>query len=150
MGEAEQAREILFAEDSPADANLMRLALRDYGRRPYRLHVLTDGEKALTYLRREGVYAGMPRPDLLLLDIGLPKLGGWQVLKAIRTTPALARMPVVMLTGAKMDKDELHRAMFRPLAYLVKPMLLREYRELVGELERRLDALPAIPEEPRV
>ena len=65
------------------------------------------------------------------------------MLKAMRTTPALARMPVVMLTGARMDRDEAHREMFQPLAYWVKPMLLREYRELVGELEQLLDALTA-------
>jgi CheY-like chemotaxis protein len=139
MADAEPPREILFAEDNPADANLMRLALRDYGRLLCRLHVVADGEKALAFLRREGVYAGMPRPELLLLDIGLPKLGGWRVLKALRTTPALARMPVVMLTGAMMERDAGQREMFQPLAYWVKPMLLREYRPLVAQLEQLLE-----------
>jgi CheY-like chemotaxis protein len=84
----------------------------------------------------------MPRPDLLILDIGLPKLGGWKVLQAIRATPALARMAVVMLTGATMDVDEVHRAVLQPQAYFVKPVLLREYQPLVQELEQLLTTLP--------
>ena len=62
--------------------------------------------------------------------------------KAVRTTPALARMPVVMLTGARMDTDEVQREMFQPLAYFVKPVLLREYRQLVEKLDQLLAALP--------
>jgi CheY-like chemotaxis protein len=139
---AEQPREILLAEDNPADANLVRFALREYGRRPWRLHVVSDGEKALAFLRQQRVYAGRPRPDLLLLDIRLPRVGGWQVLRAVRTTPALARIPVVVLTGTMTDKDAVHRERFQPQAYFVKPMLLREYRPLVERLEQLLDALP--------
>jgi CheY-like chemotaxis protein len=125
MGDAEQQREILLAEDSPADANLVRVALREYGRLPCRLHVVADGERALAFLRQQGMYARRPRPDLLLLDIGLPKVGSWQVLKALRTTPALARIPVVMLSEAMME-DEVQQAMFPPQAYFVKSLLLRE------------------------
>ena len=142
MGVANRWKEILLAEDSPADADLLRISLRDYGRVPCRLHVVPDGEAVLAFLRHEGLYAGMPRPDLLLLDIRLPRVGGWQVLRAVRTTPALARIPVVMLTGAMMDADAVHREALRPLAYFVKPMLLREYRPLVERLEQLLDALP--------
>ena len=142
MSSADRQRVILFAEDSPADATMLQMALREYGRLPCRLRVVPDGEAALAFLRRERVYAGMPRPDLLILDIGLPKHGGWQVLKAVRTTPALARMPVVMLTGARMDTDEVQREMFQPLAYFVKPVLLREYRPLVEQLEQLLDTIP--------
>jgi hypothetical protein len=72
----------------------------------------------------------------------LPKLGGWKVLQTIRATPALARMPVVMLTGAAMEVDEVHRAALQPLAYFVKPILLREYQQLVHELEQLLDTIP--------
>ena len=138
---AEQQRVILFAEDSPADANLVRVAFRDYGRLPCHLYGVADGEAVLAFLRHEGMYAGMPRPDLLILDIGLPKLGGWKVLQTIRATPALARMPVVMLTGATMKVDEGYRAALQPLAYFVKPLLLREYQQLVQELEQLLTTL---------
>ena len=141
MGVANRWKEILLAEDSPADADLLRVSLRDYGRLPCRLHVVPDGEAVLAFLRHEGLYAGMPRPDLLILDIGLPKVGGWKVLKTIRTTPALASMPVVMLTGAMMDADAVHREALRPLAYFVKPVLLREYRQLVEEIGQLLTTI---------
>ena len=117
----------------------MRLALREYGRRPHRLHVVTDGEKALAFLRQQGMYAGRPRPDLLILNIRLPRVGGWQVFKAVRTTPALARIPVVVLGEARM-KEEVRTAMFPPQAYFVKSLLLREYRQLVEQLEQLLES----------
>jgi chemotaxis family two-component system response regulator Rcp1 len=141
MGDAVRQRDILLAENSPADANLVRIALQEYGCQPYRLHVVADGERALAFLRQQGVYAGRPRPDLLLLDLRLPKVGGWQVLKAVRTTPALARIPVVMLSEAIME-DEVQQAIFPPQMYFVKSLLLREYRKLVEQLEQLLDAPP--------
>ena len=143
MGGADQQRDILLAEDNPADVSLLRTAFREYGQRPCHLHSVRDGEEALAFLQREGVYAGMPRPNLLILDIGLPKLGGWKVLQTIRATPALARMPVVMLTGATMAVDEGHRAALRPQAYFVKPVLLSEYQQLVKKLEKLLHAIPS-------
>ena len=84
MGGAKQWRDILLVEDSPSDAEMLRVAFREYGHLPCRIHSVRDGEAALAFLQRHGLYAGMPRPDLLILDIGLPKLGGWKVLK----TPA--------------------------------------------------------------
>jgi len=100
-----------------------------------------DGEAALAFLRQEGLYANMPRPALVILDIGLPKLGGWQVLQTLRATPVLATLPVVMLTGARMERDEAHRAALHPLGYFVKPLLLREYQPVVEELERLLTTM---------
>jgi two-component system response regulator len=134
----DQQRDILLAEDNPADVSLLRTAFREYGRLPCRIHSVRDGEAALAFLRQQGLYAGMPRPDLAILDIGLPKLGGWKVLEAIRATPALAALPVVMLTGARMAVDETHRAALRPREYFVKPVLFREYQPLVEALERLL------------
>ena len=143
MGGADQQRDILLAEDNPADVSLLRTAFREYSQRPCHLHSVRDGEETLAFLQREGVYAGMPRPALLILDIGLPKLGGWKVLQTIRATPALASMPVVMLTGATMAVDEGHRAALQPQAYFVKPMFLSEYKQLVEKLERLLHAIPS-------
>jgi chemotaxis family two-component system response regulator Rcp1 len=138
MDASEQPRDILFAEDNPADVSLLRTAFREYGQLPWRIYSARDGESALAFLQQQGVYAGMPRPRLTILDIGLPKLGGWKVLKTIRAIPALATLPVVMLTGARMEVDEAHRAALQPLGYFVKPLLLREYQQLVGELEQLL------------
>jgi CheY-like chemotaxis protein len=109
---------------------------------PCCLHIVPDGEAVLAFLQHEGLYAGMPRPDLLILDIGLPKVGGWKVLKTLRETPALASMPGVMLTGAMMEADAAHREALRPLAYFVKPVLLSEYRQLVEEIGQFLTTLP--------
>jgi two-component system response regulator len=141
MGGAKQWRDILLAEDSPSDAEMLRVAFREYGHLPCRIHSVRDGEAALAFVQRHGLYAGMPRPDLLILDIGLPKLGGWKVLKTLRALPALATLPVVMLTGARMEVDETHRAALQPLGYFVKPLLLREYQQLVEELEKLLHTI---------
>jgi len=100
-----------------------------------------DGEAALAFLEQQGLYAGMPRPALLILDIGLPKLGGWQVLKTLRATPGLAPLPVVMLTGAMMEGDAAHREVLRPLGYFVKPLFLGEYQPLVEEIEQLLHTI---------
>jgi CheY-like chemotaxis protein len=138
MDASDQPRDILLAEDNPADVSLLRTAFREYGRLACRIYSVRDGETALAFLRQQGGYAGLPRPQLTILDIGLPKLGGWKVLQAMRATPALATRPVVMLTGARLEVDEVHRAALQPLGYFVKPLLLREYRQLVGELEELL------------
>jgi len=136
-----QWRDILLAEDSLSDADLMQMSLRDYGHLPCRLHIVPDGEAALAFLRQEGFYAGMPRPHLLLLDIGIPKIDGWEVLETIRATPTLAHMPVIMLTGVLMARDEERRAALQPLACLEKPMKLEEYPRLVAEIEKLLTAI---------
>ena len=142
MDASNQPRDILLAEDNPADVSLLRTALREYGQLPCRMHNVRDGEAALAFLQQQGLYAGMPRPHLTILDIGLPKLGGWKVLKTIRAIPVLATLPVVMLTGARMEVDEAHRAALQPLGYFVKPLFLREYQQLVGELEQLLSTIP--------
>jgi CheY-like chemotaxis protein len=139
---SEQRRDILLAEDNPGDAELVRLAFRQYGHQPCRLHVVHDGEAALAFLRQEGFYADTPRPQLLLLDIGLPKIGGWHVLETLRATPALTALPVVMLTGSMTERDEAQRAALRPLACFEKPMQLGGYSRLVEELEKLLNADP--------
>jgi len=142
MNASDQPRDILLAEDSPADESLLRTALREYGQLAWQIHSVRDGEAALAFLQQQGVYAGMPRPRLTILDIGLPKLGGWKVLKTIRAIPVLATQPVVMLTGARMEVDDAHRAALQPLGYFVKPLLLREYQQLVGELEQLVITIP--------
>jgi two-component system, chemotaxis family, response regulator Rcp1 len=142
MDASDQPRDILLAEDNPADVRLLHTAFREYGQPPCRIHSVRDGEAALAFLQQQGVYAGMPRPHLTILDIGLPKLGGWKVLKTLRAIPALAILPVVMLTGARMEVDDAHRAALQPVGYFVKPLLLREYQQLVGELEQLLITIP--------
>jgi DNA-binding response OmpR family regulator len=84
-----------------------------------------DGEAVLAFLQQQGLSARVPRPHLTILDIGLPKLGGWKVRQTLCTTPALAMLPVVMLTGAKIAVKETHRAALQPLGCCVYPLLFR-------------------------
>jgi CheY-like chemotaxis protein len=130
-------------DDNPADVTLMQLAFRDYGHWPCRLYSVHDGEAAVAFLRQEGSYAEAPRPQLVILDIGLPPREGWQVLETLRATPALATLPVVMLTGTLMRRDEEQRAALQPLACLEKPTQLAEYMGLVAELEQLMQATPS-------
>ena len=136
-------KDILLVEDNPADVTLMQMAFRHYGHWPCRLYSVHDGEAALAFLRQDGAYAGVPRPQLVLLDIGLPKLDGWQVLEIVRATPAVATLPVVMLTGTMMRRDEEQRARWQPLACFEKPMQLEKYLGLVAELEKLMKATPS-------
>ena len=138
MSMADQWRDILYAEDNPGDAKLLWISFREHGHLPCRLHIVHDGEAVLAFLRQEGCYAGMPRPRLLILDIEMPGANGWQVLETIRATPALAMLPVVILTGILSSRDGEQRAALQPLAYFKKPMKLEEYPQLVAQLERIL------------
>lgn len=140
MAAADPWRDILLAEDNPADAELVRVAIHQYGRLPCQVHSVHDGEAALAFLRREAPYATAPRPQLLLLDIGLPKIDGWDVLQTLRAAPALATLPVVMLTGSMAGRDEERRAVLQPLACVEKPMRWEEYARLVAKIDQLLSA----------
>jgi two-component system response regulator len=96
--------EILLVEDSPADVDLTREALEDAKVRN-NLHVASDGVEALAFLRREGRYADAPHPDLILLDLNLPKKDGREVLAEIKADPLLRRIPVVVLTTSEAEQD---------------------------------------------
>ena len=96
--------EILLVEDNPGDVDLAREALAA-GKVCNFLHVVGDGEAALAFLRRQGKFAGALRPDLVLLDLNLPKLNGRDVLAAIKEDPDLRRIPVVILTTSKAEED---------------------------------------------
>lgn len=95
---------ILLAEDNPVDVRMTREALA-LAKIDHELHVVTDGEEALAFLYREGVYAEAPEPDLVLLDLSLPKLSGHSVLEQMRTQRAKRRFPVVVLTGSRLQRD---------------------------------------------
>lgn len=98
------AMEVLLVEDNPADVRLTEEALRE-GTAPLHLSVTPDGEEALAFLRREGRYAAAPRPDLVLLDLNLPRLDGRAVLAAIKADPSLRRIPVVVLSTSEAEAD---------------------------------------------
>lgn len=112
--------EILLVEDDPYDAQLTALALRR-GKISSRLVIVEDGVEALAYLREEGRYAGSPRPDLILLDVGLPRKGGRQVLVEVKNDPELRRIPVIVFTGSDADEDVLSSYDLHANAYVRKP-----------------------------
>ena len=99
-----QAIDILLVEDNPGDIRLTVEALKE-GKVHNRLHIAKDGMEALDFLHQEGNYSGVPRPDLILLDLNLPKKDGHEVLAEIKEDPVLKRIPVVVLTGSKAGED---------------------------------------------
>ena len=96
---SERLIEVLLVEDNPADVQLTLTALRD-ARSRNQVHVVTDGEEALTFLKREGAHVNAPRSDLVFLGLNLPKVHGYQVLEGVKADPVLRRIPVVAITGS--------------------------------------------------
>src|SRR5262245_9805475 len=102
--EAGRPIEILLVEDDPGDVKLARVALRE-NKFHNNLHVVGDGVEALAFLKKQGSFASAPRPDLILLDLNLPRMDGRAVLKDIKADPALRSIPVVVLTTSKAEED---------------------------------------------
>jgi len=126
--------EILLVEDNAADVRLTREALKDAKVRN-QLHVAADGVEAMAFLRREGRHAGAPRPDLVLLDLNLPKKDGREVLEEIKQDPGLQNIPVVILTTSQAEEDVLRSYQLRANAYVTKPVDLEQFLEVVRSIE---------------
>src|SRR5580704_17029492 len=106
IGANAAASEVLLVEDSPGDVRLTREAFKD-AKVHINLHVASDGAEAMAFLGRDGEHLNSPRPDLILLDLNLPKKDGRQVLKEIKESPTLRSIPVVILTTSSSDADVL-------------------------------------------
>lgn len=126
--------EILLVEDNPGDADLARVALEN-GKLKNNLYVVDDGEKAMAFLRREGDYADMPRPDLILLDLNLPKKDGREVLAEIKADESLKRIPVVILTTSAAEEDILKSYNLHANCYITKPIDLAQFIHVVRSIE---------------
>jgi chemotaxis family two-component system response regulator Rcp1 len=126
--------EILLVEDSPGDVRLTREALADAKVRN-NLTVCSDGVEALRCLRQEGNFRGTGKPDLILLDLNLPKKDGRQVLEEIKDDPELRRIPVVVLTTSKADEDILRSYDLHANCYISKPVDLDRFIEVVRSIE---------------
>lgn len=126
--------DILLVEDNPGDVRLTIEALRD-AKVHNALHVAADGVEAMAFLRREGRYAEAPRPDLVLLDLNLPRKDGREVLAEIKGDPALRRIPVVVLTTSQAEQDVLRSYDLNCNAYIVKPVDLDQFIEVVRSIE---------------
>ena len=126
--------EILMVEDNPADVRLTIEAFKD-AKVLNRMNVAEDGEAAMAWLRREGKYADAPRPDLILLDLNLPKKDGREVLAEIKADPDLKRIPVVVLTTSEDQKDILKAYDLHVNAYITKPVDLDQFIKIVEAVE---------------
>ncbi len=126
--------EILLVEDSPDDADLTIDALRE-GRVRNRVTVVDDGVEAMAYLRRQGKYAQAPRPDLILLDLQLPRKNGHEVLAEVKLDPHLRRIPVVVMTSSDNEKDVLAAYNLHVNCYVTKPVDLDQFIRVVKSIE---------------
>ena len=126
--------EILLVEDNPGDARLTREGLRD-AKVQNNLHVVLDGVEALAFLRRQGPYRAVPAPDLILLDLNLPKKDGREVLEEIKKDDHLKHIPVVILTTSQAEKDVIESYRLRANAYVTKPVDLEQFLKVVKSIE---------------
>ena len=127
--------EILLVEDNPGDERLTREALKE-GKVYSNLHWVKDGVEAMEFLRRSGRYQDMPRPDIVLLDLNLPKKDGREVLQDIKNDPDLKRIPVVVLTTSKADEDVLRTYNLHANCYVTKPVDLEKFIVVVRSIDR--------------
>ncbi|MCU1337708.1 MAG: response regulator [Bryobacterales bacterium] len=127
--------DILLAEDNDADTFLTMAAFRD-ARIPNRIHCVPDGEAAIAFLRRTGEHSEAPRPDLILLDLNLPKLNGFKVLESIKADPELKNIPVVVVSGSDRDDDIQRAYELQVSAFLVKPLEVDEYFAAIRSLKQ--------------
>ena len=124
---------VLLVEDNEADVRLTREALREAGD-TVRLSSVADGEQALAFLRRLEGYADAPRPDIMLLDLNLPRKNGLEVLEEMRSDPDLVALPVIMLTSSRASSDVTACYSRGANAYVVKPLELDEFMDLIGAI----------------
>jgi CheY-like chemotaxis protein len=130
----ERPIEILLVEDDPGDVVMTREAFQDYKLRNT-LHVVDDGAEAMAFLRNEGEYTDRPRPDLVLLDLNLPRMDGREVLEAIKSDPDLASIPVVVLTTSENEDDVLRSYSLHANAYVTKPVDFERFLEVVRQID---------------
>jgi two-component system, chemotaxis family, response regulator Rcp1 len=122
--------EVLLVEDSPGDVRLTREAFRD-ANLSVRLHVATDGVEAMAFLRREGAARDVPRPDLILLDLNLPRMDGREVLALIKSDEGLKSIPTIILTTSDAEADVVRSYELQANAFLSKPVRLEDFESLV-------------------
>lgn len=126
--------DILLVEDNPGDVRLTEEALRE-GKVKNRLHVANDGVEAIEFLRREGKYSDAVKPDLILLDLNLPRKDGREVLREIKADPGLRVIPVVVLTTSAAEEDILKTYNLHANCYITKPVDLEQFLKIVRTIE---------------
>jgi CheY-like chemotaxis protein len=144
MNEHARPAEILLVEDSPSDADLTRAALQE-GKIDNNLHHVKDGIEAMAFLRREGTHARASRPDLILLDLNLPKKSGLEVLRDIRSDQHLKSLVVVILTTSRDEKDVLEAYGLNVNAYITKPVDIEQFFRTIACLDKFFFRVVTLP-----
>jgi chemotaxis family two-component system response regulator Rcp1 len=125
--------EVLLVEDSPGDVRLTQEAFRE-ANRSINLHIASDGVEAMAFLKREGANANAPRPDLILLDLNLPRMDGREVLAEIKSDPNLKTIPTIILTTSESEADITKSYQLQANCYLSKPVQLTAFENLVKSI----------------
>jgi two-component system, chemotaxis family, response regulator Rcp1 len=141
-------KEVLLVEDSSGDVRLTREAFKD-AKVHINLHVASDGAEAMSFLKREGEHVNAPRPDLILLDLNLPKKDGREVLEEIKVSPTLGSIPVVILTTSASDADILRSYKLHANCYITKPVDLDGFLTIVKSIDSFWLSVVKLPHEPR-
>jgi len=136
--------DILLVEDNEGDILLTQSAFQE-AKIANTIHVAKDGEKALAFLNQEGEYADVPRPDIILLDINLPKIDGTQVLEKLKNDPLLKLIPVVVLTSSKAERDIVKSYKLHANSYIVKPVNFDDFRKIIDVIENFWFTVVAYP-----
>ncbi len=136
--------EVLLVEDDEGDVVMTREAL-DEGKVLNRLHVAADGVEAIEYLRREGKHAEAPRPDLILLDLNLPRRDGRQVLAEVKGDEDLRRIPVVVLTTSEAEEDILRSYDLHANAYVTKPVDFERFVQVIQQIDEFFISVVRLP-----
>ena len=126
--------DVLLVEDDPGDVLLIREAFA-FNKVRNRLHVVSDGVDALAFVRREGEYADRPRPDLIVLDLNLPRMDGREVLAELKADEALRPIPVVVLTTSKAEEDVLRSYDLHANCYITKPVDLDDFTGVLRQVQ---------------
>jgi len=146
MAEPPRPLGVLLVEDDPGDVLIAREAMAA-GQLSTDLSVVTDGVEAIAYLRRDSGYADVARPDLILLDLNLPRMSGHEVLAEVKADPGLRRIPVVVLTTSKAQEDIAKSYDLHASVHVSKPVDFDEFTEVVRQIDEFFGSVAQLPDE---
>jgi CheY-like chemotaxis protein len=149
MIENPHAVEILLLEDEPADAYLVKMALKE-GRIIANLHHVVDGREGLDFLQKLGKYADAHRPDLIFLDLNMPRMDGCEFLAEIKANPLFNDIPVVVLTTSDVENDVVRSYQLGAASYITKPMDMSQFINAIHQLNEYWFALVRLPQGHRI
>ncbi|WP_224095410.1 response regulator [Nostoc sp. MS1] len=138
--------EVLLVEDNPGDAELTRIALED-SKISVNLNIVEDGVEAMAFLRKQDKYTNVPHPDIVLLDLNLPRKDGREVLAEIKTDNSLKRIPVVVLTTSQAEEDIIKAYNLAANCYITKPVDFDQFVRIVQSIENFWFAIVKLPPE---